>query len=138
MSNERRPRLDAVIRAIEEGKYDDELLQISESIEKRTEALREKVMELVKRTFGEEAVVKTKAEKPVAPVSKPKPKDTLNVVKHPADMTAFEDLTKQADQNPSEEPIVPEKTPDDGLTGEYESRSPQFGAIGEEVPDEAA
>jgi hypothetical protein len=137
MSNERRPRLDAVIRAINEGKYDDELVDISKAIEGRTEQLREKVMELVKRTFGEEAVIKTKGE--AKPVAKPKPKDTLNVVKHPADMTAFQDLADKADENPSEEPIVAEKPPEAPLTGDFESRSPQFGAIEPEgAPDEAA
>lgn len=130
MSNERRPRLDAVIRAIEDGKYDDELLLISESIEKRTETLRQKVMELVKKTFGDEATISTAKTKAPASAPKPKPKDTLNVVKHPANMTAFEDLVEAPKENPSEEPVVAEKPPEAPLVGEFESRSPQFGAIG--------
>lgn len=125
MTNERRPRLDAVIRSIKDGKYDEELIEISSAINERIENRKQAVMELVKKTFGENATVndvpafqksvsKTKAES-----------SNLNISKHGED---FEKDNVLIDPDP-DEVITAEKPPDDGLTGEYESRSPQFGSI---------
>jgi hypothetical protein len=52
-----RPRLDAVIRAIRDGKYDSELGQIKGAIEDRNKVRQEAALEMVKEVYGEEFTV---------------------------------------------------------------------------------
>ena len=131
MTSERRPRLDAVIRAIKEGKYDEELVEISKAINDRIEDRKRAVMELVKQTFGEDAVVQD-AGKLVQKVARKPKQETentsgLNVTKH-GEPSDFDPDAVLVDPAPGEV-IAAEKPPQEGLTGEYESRSPQFGSI---------
>lgn len=125
MTNERRPRLDAVVRAIKDGKYDEELVEISEAINERIEDRKQAVMDLVKKTFGENATVND-VENVQKAISKTKAANSnLNVTKHG---TEFETENVLIDPDP-DQVIAAEKPPEEGLTGEYESRSPQFGSI---------
>lgn len=131
MSNERRPRLDAVIRSIKEGKYDEELAEISQAINARIEQRKEAVMELVKQTFGESAVVQDAGKLEKATRSKPKENtSSLNVTRH-GEAPEFDPEATLVDPHP-DEVIAAEKPPQEGLTGEWESRSPQFGSIDKE------
>ena len=137
MSNERRPRLDAMLRAIEEGRYDDDLSKITEAINKRNELRKEAVMKMVSEVFGEDAkiVPKGQAKKITQPA-----KDHLDVVKH--SRPDWAPAVDQVMEDPTDEPIVAEKPPEGPLTGEFESRSPKFGAIEPEkevkdAPDES-
>lgn len=52
-----KPSVEAIIEAIKEGHYDDEIFELREAINGRMEAKQEKVMELVHQAFGDEAVV---------------------------------------------------------------------------------
>lgn len=131
MTNDRRPRLDAMIRAIEEGKYDDDLPEIMKAIEKRTEMRKDAVLKMVSDVFGEGYDLVPKNKKLSEPA-----RDHLNVIKHsrPEWAPAVDEVLESSD----EQPITAEKTPEGPLTGEFESRSPQFGAIDpdKEVEDE--
>lgn len=125
MTSERRPRLDAVIRSIKEGKYDEELIEISDAINSRIEDRKQAVMELVKKTFGQNATVNDLPAIQKA-VSKTKVENSsLNISQHGSEFDADNVLV---DPDP-DEIISAEKPPQEGLTGEYESRSPQFGSI---------
>lgn len=127
MSSERRPRLDAVIRSIKEGKYDDELVEISNAINERIEQRKQAVMELVKQTFGENATINDVSAVQKA-ISKTKTENSnLNLTKHGAEeFGEAENILVDPDPDSI---IAAEKPPEEGLTGEYESRSPQFGSI---------
>lgn len=131
MSNDRRPRLDAMLRAIEEGRYDDDLAKITQAINQRNETRKEAVLKMVSEVFGEDHSIVPKGKATTQPA-----KDHLNVVKHsrPEWAPAVDEMLG----DPDDDPVVAEKTPDGPLTGEFESRSPTFGAIedDEEVKDE--
>ena len=125
MSSDRRPRLDAVIRAIKDGKYDDELVDISRAVNERFDERKRAVIELVKATFGENATVNDVAGIQKAVAKTKTENSSLNVTKHG---TEFESDNVLVDPDPGEI-ISAEKPPQEGLTGEWESRSPQFGSI---------
>jgi hypothetical protein len=126
MANDRRPRLDAMLRAIEEGKYDEELGQITEAVQKRNEIRKEAVLKMVSEVFGEDHKIVPKGKATSQPA-----KDHLNVIKHSRPKwapAADEMLEDQPD-----DPITAEKPPETPLTGDFESRSPKFGAIDAEM-----
>lgn len=128
MSNDRRPRLDAMLRSIEEGRYDDDLSKITEAIDKRNEVRKEAVLRMVSEVFGEDHKIVPEGKANTQPA-----KDHLNVVKHsrPDWGPAVDEMM----EDPTDEPVIAEKTPDGPLTGEFESRSPTFGAIEDEEVD---
>ncbi len=122
MSSERRPRIDAIVRSIEEGKYDEELVQIADAIANRTEQRKQAVLKTVREVFGDDhKVVPAKSE----------PKYKINIVQSdsekPAPVWGGDDPTV-IDPDPSTV-IAAEKPPESGLTADFESRSPTFGAI---------
>lgn len=132
MSTERRPRIDAIIRSISEGKYDEELVQIANAIADRTEQRKEAVLKTVREVFGDgHKIVPSKNEKP---------KYEIDIVKvgseKPAPVWGGDDPTV-IDPDPGSV-IAAEKSPESGLTADFESRSPTFGAIEDdkEVKDE--
>jgi hypothetical protein len=133
MSTERRPRIDAIIRSISEGKYDEELVQIANAIADRTEQRKEAVLKTVREVFGDgHKIVPSKSEKP---------KYEIDIVKvgseKPTPVWGGDDPTV-IDPDPGTV-IAAEKPPESGLTADFESRSPTFGAIEdkEEVKDES-
>lgn len=70
----RRPRIDAVIRAIKEGSYDDKLNDLEDAIESRNDHRKEQVMKMVKRVYGEDYVVQNPSQisgPPFPPVLQP-------------------------------------------------------------------
>lgn len=123
MTNDRRPRLDAMLRAIEEGKYDEDLPKITEAIDKRNEIRKEAVLKMVSEVFGDDHKIVPKGK---AANSQPA-KDHLNVVKHsrPEWAAAVDEVM----EDPGDQPIAAEKPPEGPLTADFESRSPQFGSI---------
>lgn len=54
---EHRPRIDAVLRAIKEGKYDDEMNILLGALQDRRSKRQEAVMALVHETFGDDYAV---------------------------------------------------------------------------------
>ena len=52
-----RPRIDAVLRHIENGSYDEEIGQILAAVETRRASRQEAVLKMVKETYGEDFVV---------------------------------------------------------------------------------
>lgn len=68
----KRPRLDAVLRHIENGSYDDEIDQIIAAVEGRREARQEAVRQMVKEVYGEDFdVVGTPQRRATVPASSP-------------------------------------------------------------------
>lgn len=120
--SDRRPRLDAMLRAIEEGKYDDDLSEIKAAIQSRLEHRKEAVMKMVAEVFGEEHEIVPKGKKLSEPA-----KDHLNVVKHRS--PEWEPAVDAVIESDPDQVIAAEKPPEGGLTGEFESRSPQFGSL---------
>lgn len=122
MTNDRRPRLDAIIRSISEGKYDDELSEILGAIQKRNNERKEKVMAMVNEVFGDDYKIVPEGHK----MTKPE-KEHIEVIKHrsPKWKPALDAMV----EGDPDDVIAAEKPPESGLTGEFESRSPQFGAI---------
>ena len=122
MTNDRRPRLDAIIRSISEGKYDEELSEILGAIQKRNNDRKEKVMAMVNEVFGDDYKVVPQGHK----MSNPE-KAHIEVTKHrsPKWKPALDAMV----EGDPDDVIAAEKPPEGGLTGEFESRSPQFGAI---------
>lgn len=124
MSNERRPRLDAILRAISDGKYDDELADIGEAIAARVEFRKNELLKMVEEVFGEGHKIVPEGKRLGGMA-----KDHLMEVKSSKpDWGPAVDSIMGSD---SEEVISPEKPSDEPLTDEYESRSPQFGSIDE-------
>lgn len=134
----RRPRLDAVLRSILDGKYDNELLEIAAAIKQRQNERKRAVMEMVSEVFGDEVkIVPTNQSAPAPPPPPAKKASTegLNVTKHAPALEGADDVQVDADVDMSQ-PIIAEKPAEAPLTGEFESRSPQFGSLGEgEVAD---
>jgi hypothetical protein len=139
MSSERRPRLDAMIRAISDGKYDEELDEIIAAINGRVDSRKKEVMRMVREVFGEDAVIKDDSGKysPSEFMKKTaRAENPLNIIKSgqwkPSENihvdTADEEMISDAEIDP-DEVISAEKPENEPLTGEFESRSPQFGAI---------
>jgi hypothetical protein len=52
-----RPRIDAIVRHIRSGSYDDEIEQIKAAIDERNKARQDSVMKTVRSVFGEKAMV---------------------------------------------------------------------------------
>lgn len=133
MSTERRPRIDAIVRNIAEGKYDEELVQIANAIADRTEQRKEAVLKTVREVFGDGHKI--------VPSNNEKPKYEIDIVQigseKPVPVWGASDPTV-VDPEPGSV-IAAEKPPESGLTGEFESRSPTFGAIEDEegVKDES-
>ena len=122
MSTERRPRIDAIVRNIAEGKYDEELVEIANAIADRTEQRKEAVLKTVREVFGDgHKIVPSKNE----------PKYKIDIIKSgsekPAPVWGGDDPTV-IDPEPGSV-IAAEKPPESGLTADFESRSPTFGAI---------
>lgn len=68
----KRPRLDAVLRHIENGSYDDEIDRIIAAVEGRREARQEAVRQMVKEVYGEDFdVVGTPQPRATVPASSP-------------------------------------------------------------------
>lgn len=53
-----RPRLDAIVRHIVSGSYDDEIEKIQSAIDRRNQARQEAVLKTVKQVFGKDAEVR--------------------------------------------------------------------------------
>ena len=118
---EHRPRIDAIMRAIREGKYDDELNQLLGAIQDRNTKRQEAVLGLVRETFGEDFVVApARQTRPVAPAAVP-------VAEEPPPPEGWVDVTAEG-AVPSGPQIA--MTDDNGVThlGDgIESRSPIIG-----------
>lgn len=56
-TSKRRPRIDAVIRAIKDGSYDDKLDELEKAIDSRNDFRKEEIMKMVKKVYGEDYVV---------------------------------------------------------------------------------
>ena len=61
-----RPRLDAIVRAIKDGKYDDDMGVLMGAIQDRQRKRQEAVLALVHDTFGEDFIVQQKRANPGA------------------------------------------------------------------------
>ena len=141
MTNDRRPRLDAMIRAIEEGKYDEELDQIVGAVNKRVDIRKQEVLKMVRQVFGENAKInESTGDSPSEFMKRTQSvedhKEKLNIIKSgkwkPSEEIRTDEMPALDDPVNPDEVISAEKPGDQPLTGEFESRSPQFGSIEDE------
>lgn len=103
-----RPRIDAVIRHIKAGSYDDDMGMLQGAIADRQRQRQEAVMGLVKQVFGNDYSVVPPQSRPTGPVQK-----------HEYEVLPGE--------SPHVQPITGDE--DAELGADYESRSPVFGSI---------
>jgi hypothetical protein len=103
-----RPRIDAVIRHIKAGSYDDDMGMLQGAIADRQRQRQEAVMGLVKQVFGDNYSVVP-----------PQPRPTAPVQMHESEVLPGE--------SPHVQPIAGDE--DAELGADYESRSPVFGSI---------
>lgn len=136
MTNDRRPRLDAMLRAIEDGKYDEELDSILEAIHNRVDHRKQEVLRMVRQVFGEDAKIdeniKQSPSEFMKRTERAEPPDKLNIIKSgewkPSEHVHTDPAPDLAQHDP-DGLISAEKPEETPLTGEIESRSPQFGSI---------
>jgi hypothetical protein len=115
-----RPRIDAVIRHIRLGSYDDEMGQLQGAIADRQQIRQKAVMDLVKEVYGHDFTVATATEEIELPATE-RPNPFL-----PPDKGAELDPEwKEAEARARAE----EERLQSQLGGDYESRSPIIGAI---------
>lgn len=128
---EHRPRVDAIVRHIKAGSYDDEISQIRGAIDDRMRAKQEAVLGLVKEAFGDDFVVQ--------PAQRWTPIIGQQGALQPS--SEWEEAARAAEQQEQQlrdqlgEDDLPDADPD------YESRSPIIGSIEtppEPVAEEAA
>ena len=62
---ESRPRLDAILRAIKDGRYDDDMGVLQGAINDRQRVRQEAVLQLVQQTFGDGYTVTAQRQNPV-------------------------------------------------------------------------
>lgn len=122
MAQERRPRIDSVLKAIEEGRYDEQLRDLLDTINGRVEVKRQALMQQVRDTFGEGYEIT------------PTGRDALKGFQWNPKYAKTDTFQERAGlvehaPKPGEEVIRPELPEDEPLTDEFESRSPQFGSI---------
>jgi hypothetical protein len=120
-----RPRLDAVIRHIKAGSYDEDMSQLKGAIADRDRILQERVVAMVKQTFGEDYVVTKPTPNPTLPARRPRPGGPVDPELAEAEARARADeerLRKEAG-------IVEDPLGDDDEDADIESRSPIIGAI---------
>lgn len=119
-----RPRMDAVVRHIMAGSYDDELPILKGAIDARNQKRQEAVLGLVAEVFGDDYVVKPKG--------------------NPFIERAEAQGRQPNEVRPGESPhvldpsAVSPASPDDKLDDDpdYESRSPMIGSIDDPLPAE--
>jgi hypothetical protein len=108
-----RPRLDAVIRHIKAGSYDDDMGMLKGAIDDRNRVRQQAVLGMVKEVFGDEYVVQT----PSAPLA-----DTGF---EPIGPLPRDPVTGEVVDSPHVLPVED----DDDLGTDYESRSPMIGSV---------
>lgn len=142
MTSERRPRLDAMIRAIEDGKYDEELDSILQAIHNRVDHRKKEVLRMVRQVFGEDAKIDERVKQSPSEFMKRTERaeepDKLKIIKSgewkPSEHVHVDPAPDMGGQG-EDGVISAEKPGETPLTGEFESRSPQFGSI-EDKDDE--
>ena len=125
-----RPRLDAVIRHIKSGSYDDDMGMLQGAIADRQRIRQEAVAKLVQQTFGEDYVIAPKDATP----AKEKPNPFLERAAMgsperlaPEELAAAEQaaLAREAELAQS----MGDGLPEDPESGDIESRSPVIGSV---------
>jgi len=116
-----RPRLDAVIRHIKAGSYDEDMSQLQGAIADRQRIRQEAVAKLVEQTFGDGYVIAPKDQPkmmPSAPQAGGQPVDPEWAAAEEAARRREAELAAQAD------PL-----PEDPESADIESRSPMIGSV---------
>lgn len=131
MATERRPRIDGIVNAIENGQYDDQLTVLQAALNARRKQRQDEVLALVQEVYGEDAQI-TLARKgfsqDVQTSQSSTPPGMLGPYRNGAQPLA------EAPENPVqviEEPEVVEMPHEEAgpLTQDYESRSPLIGSL---------
>jgi hypothetical protein len=123
-----RPRLDAVIRHIKDGSYDDDMSQLKGAIEDRQRHRQDAVANMVKQVFGDDYEVVPSVQAPLRPSpfanTRPRPGGPVD-----PDLKAAEQAALEAEKRLAEElGATPDPLGDDPEEG-IESRSPLIGSI---------
>jgi hypothetical protein len=122
-----RPRLDAIVRHIVAGSYDDELDKIDSALDRRRQKLQGDLLEKVKKVFGKDATVSTSSqERPPKPIERPNP--FLSKQGGPTDeeLKAAEEAALARERELAAEAGG---LPDDDDDPDIESRSPIIGSV---------
>lgn len=123
-----RPRIDAVIRHIKAGNYDDDMSMLQGAIADRQRKRQEAVLGLVRETFGEDFVVAPRdAPRTIAPIVQPT--DGPDEI----DWKAAEEAARANEQALAKDALGPT---DDDLGPDHESRSPLIGSIPDQPVEE--
>lgn len=125
-----RPRLDAVLRHIKAGSYDDDMSLLRGAIEDRLRVRQEAVLGLVKEAFGDNYSVVPVS---VSRIGAPKASLADQTDSHP-EAREWEEAARQAE---IEEQARKDALGDDDLPEgdpDYESRSPIIGSVPEPQP----
>lgn len=130
MATERRPRIDGIVNAIENGQYDDQLTVLQAALNARRKHRQDEVLALVKEVYGEHAqIALTKSFSQDVQTSRGStPPGVLGPYRNGVQPLA------EAPENPVqviEEPEVVEMPHEEAgpLTQDYESRSPLIGSL---------
>jgi len=122
---EQRPRLDAVIKHIKQGSYDDDMSQLKGAIDDRQKKRQEAVLGLVKETFGDDYVVTSHQEQFLLKQTVDQPRSIPAAFMTPAqkELEAAEAAARQAEE------ALRDSLGEDPDSPEIESRSPQIGHV---------
>lgn len=123
-----RPKLDAVIRHIKSGSYDDEIGQLSGAIADRQRTRQEALLGQVKQVFGDEYIVAPKIDKknPFLETAK-RAREIAEGI--PVGEAEWAEAARQAE---AEEAALRDQLGDateGGNDPDIESRSPQIGSV---------
>lgn len=122
-----RPRLDAIIRHIKAGSYDDDMSQLKGAIDDRQRVRQQAVLAMVKETFGEDYVVAPPTTPNPAPTRRPRPGGPID-----PELAAAEERALAEEESLRQESGVSDPLGDDPEAG-IESRSPVIGSIDYDV-----
>jgi len=115
MTDNKRPRIDAVIRAIKDGKYDDRIQDIQDAIDTRQDARKEQVAKMVELVYGPDYIVQ-----------KPNQQGPLPIPDFNHSLTTTQELS-QFEVQPGQIPQVQDPTTQEEDGGEYLSTGAQIG-----------
>jgi hypothetical protein len=122
-----RPRLDAVVRHIKIGSYDEEMSRLTEAISERQKVRQEAVLKMVREAFGEQASVRTGPSLPNPPLRPEKPNPFLKGQEEDPELVAAQQAALEREKELEQEAGGLPEDPDDDPN--IESRSPAIGSI---------
>lgn len=122
-----RPKIDAVIRHIKAGSYDDDMSQLQGAIADRQQIRQERVAQLVEETFGEGYVVAPKGGRLQGGVG--------SAFASNAELVAAEAAARAREAELAKE--LSDGLPDDKESSDIESRSPVIGSVPRDEPRES-